>query len=261
MSDLDFLVDIDRRRERHENYARKHAELGKYSIALGYEQGIVVVAHNARTGEGIEKVREVHHHIAVVGSGRPHDMEEATEHAILEAGVTEVQFSAQDVLAAEAARNLGRYATVLFASPEPMGGILLVAGIDDSKNMMYRVTYDGEVTPSENFASIGGKLSDEGSNWIEDHRRSEYTLRPLSDAILFGVDCLSRAYAEQDHGSPKAMFKSVLKSGEHIEVVVLDRSIKGANKFAPISNSRLRHECAPMTSDELKAVFASYVRE
>lgn len=266
MTDIDQLLDPDVRREQNKKYATKKAEKGFYSIGLSYQNGIVIVSHNPSVQDECWKIHEVHNNTAIVGAGLTSDIEEITEKAILEADITELSFSAKDVVTKNLARkNIARYVRARFQTGEPLCAVTLLAGIE-AKNMFYKIIFDGEVKSRENFASIGGKLNEDYTNWIEENCQEQY--RPglaLVDAIHFGIDCIVRAYVFEEKEETRKditkgeVFEKHLGSGDELEVAVLDRTIPDASKFAPLGN-RLRNEFAPLQQQELQDLLADYAR-
>ena len=264
MNDSPFMYNPAAFRQENENYAKEGAENGNYVIGLGYNNGIVFLSHNDYVGEENYKINEVHNNIALVGSGRLSDTVKMKEKAILEADVTELRYSAQDVHAKELANSvLGPFAENQLLMAHPLQAVFLLGDVGTSKNMFYKIIFDGKIIPCENFASIGGKLSDDYENWIENNCFEKYKKETtLADAILFGVDCLSKAYeqryAERLKSEKISAFEEILQNGDSIEIAVLDRKIIDTSKFAPISETRLKHELAPFKPKELEDLLKRY---
>lgn len=269
MPEIDALFDPDVRREQNKKYAKKESEKGFYSVGLAYKNGIVIVSHNHRVRGECWKIREVHNNIAMVGAGRTSDIEEVTEKATDNADTIELLYSEKDVTAKNLARlNIARYVRGRFHTSEPVCAIMLLAGIDSGKNMLYKILFDGEIVPCENFASIGGEVDDgaEYANWIEKNCAEKYRKDlPLDDAIIFGVDCIVSAhegeYRQKDKSTAKrTVFEKELgAAGAELEIAVLDRTIPDIIKFAPIgSENRQRQEFAPLKQNELQDLLAHY---
>ncbi len=268
MDEFPYVPDPEVWRQQIHKYAKNGAERGAYTIGVGYAQGIVLVSQNHYLAEENYKIHEVHNSIAFVGAGRASDITRMKERVILEADVTELQYAANDVRARDLAHTvLSPLAEERATTMNPLQAVVLLAEVQAEKNMFYKVLFNGEVIPSENFASIGGKLSDDYTNWVEEQCRTTYKEgQTLKEAIVFGVGCLASAvYEQQNHEesekklrNKKQAFADVLRNGQSIEIAVLDRAIKDISKFAPLSNTRLRKEFAPLRYGELEDIFKNY---
>ena len=262
MTDFDLMFNPAVRREQNRTYARQITEEGRYTVGLGYKNGIVVVSHNLRMADGCWKIREVHKKILAIGSGRASDIGKVTDMATFEADTLAFKYSDDDVIA----KNLAQYHISEFVRQqflnEPVCAILLLGSIDSQKNMFYKIIFDGKVIPCENFASIGGRLSDdfEYKNWIEENCKKKYAAgKSLEDAIIFGVDCIAKAIAanKRKEDGPFS-YEEDLGGGADIEVALLDRTL-GENKFAPIAKERDRAEFSPLKYEQLQKLLEGYL--
>ena len=272
MDEFPYVPDPEVWRQQIHKYAKEGAERGAYTLGIGYNHGIVLISQNPYLAEENYKIHEVHNHIAFVGAGRASDITRMKECVILEADVMELQYAAQDVRARDLAHNvLSTLAEERATTMNPLQAVVLLAEIQAHKNMFYKVLFNGEVIPSENFASIGGKLSNDYTNWIEEHCKTAYKEgKTLKEAILFGIECLACAVYEQQNEEydeepekklrdEKQAYTQILRQGQAIEIAVLDRTIKDAIKFTPLSPTHLRKEFAPLTHEELEEILKNYL--
>jgi proteasome alpha subunit len=194
-------------------YARKGIGRGKPIVALEYANGIVMMAENRSAT--LRKISEIYDRIAFGGVGKLDEYENLRKAGVRYADMRGYSFSREDVAGKSLANE---YSTVLGSvftrEMKPLEVEILVVEIKDEGSAFYQVRYDGSMTDTTHYASIGGD-ADKLQDVIRGGWNAGMTLR---DAARLG----RRALAGSGNGS------SIDDLDERtLEVAILDRSRQG----------------------------------
>ncbi|HTO70944.1 MAG TPA: proteasome subunit alpha [Myxococcota bacterium] len=207
-------------------YARKGIARGKPIVAMEYETGIVLMAENRSAT--LRKISEIYDRIAFGGVGKLDEYENLRKAGVRYADMRGYSFSREDVagksLANEYSTVLGSVFTREMKSLEVE---ILVAEIrEDGKSAFYQIRYDGSMTDTTHYVSIGG----DGDKLIDVIRGGWRVGLPLKDAARLG----RRALAGGGNGA------SVDDLDERtLEIAILDRTKQGRT-FKRISGEEAR---------------------
>jgi len=191
-------------------YARKGIARGKPIVAMEYETGIVLMAENRSAT--LRKISEIYDRIAFGGVGKLDEYENLRKAGVRYADMRGYSFSREDVagksLANEYSTVLGSVFTREMKSLEVE---ILVAEIrEDGKSAFYQIRYDGSMTDTTHYASIGG----DGDKLLDVIRGGWSAGMALKDAARLG----RRALAGSGNGS------SIDDLDERsLEIAILDR--------------------------------------
>ena len=195
------------------DYARKGIARGRALVASSYADGVVIVAENpSRT---LRKVSEIYDRIAFAGVGKYNEFDQLRIAGVRHADLKGYSFSREDVAGKSLANE---YSTVLGAvftrEMKPLEVEILVVEIRDEGCAFYQVRYDGSMTDTTHYASIGG----DGDKLVDVIRGGWKADMPLREAAKLA----RRALAGSGNGS------SLDDLDERtLEIAVLDRSRKG----------------------------------
>ena len=136
-------------------YARKGIARGKPIVALEYDRGIVIMAENRSAT--LRKIAEIYDRIAFGGVGKLDEYENLRKAGVRYADMRGYSFSREDVagksLANEYSNVLGSVFTREMKSLEVE---ILVVEIQEKGSAFYQIRYDGSMTDTTHYASIGG---------------------------------------------------------------------------------------------------------
>ncbi|MFI5316776.1 MAG: proteasome subunit alpha [Myxococcota bacterium] len=206
-------------------YARKGIARGKPIVALEYDTGLVIMAENRSAT--LRKISEIYDRIAFGGVGKLDEYENLRKAGVRYADMRGYSFSREDVagksLANEYSTVLGSVFTREMKSLEVE---ILVAEIKDVASAFYQIRYDGSMTDTTHYASIGG----DGDKLIDVIRGGWSAGMSLKDAARLG----RRALAGSGNGS------SIDDLDERtLEIGILDRKRQGRT-FRRISGEESR---------------------
>jgi proteasome alpha subunit len=194
-------------------YARKGIARGKPIVALEYDTGIVIMAENRSAT--LRKIAEIYDRIAFGGVGKLDEYENLRKAGVRYADMRGYSFSREDVagksLANEYSTVLGSVFTREMKSLEVE---ILVVEIHDRGSAFYQIRYDGSMTDSTHYASIGG----DGDKLLDVIRGGWAAGMSLRDAARLG----RRALAGSGNGA------SIDDLDErNLEIAILDRGRRG----------------------------------
>ncbi len=194
-------------------YARKGIARGKPIVALEYDTGIVIMAENRSAT--LRKIAEIYDRIAFCGVGKLDEYENLRKAGVRYADMRGYSFSREDVagksLANEYSTVLGSVFTREMKSLEVE---ILVVEIHDRGSAFYQIRYDGSMTDSTHYASIGG----DGDKLLDVIRGGWSAGMPLRDAARLG----RRALAGSGNGAAIDDLDE-----RNLEIAILDRMRRG----------------------------------
>lgn len=217
-----FYVSPEQMYQDRAEYARKGIAKGRPIVALDYANGIVMMAENRSAG--LRKIAEIYDRIAFSAVGKFDEYENLRKHGVRAADLRGFSFSREDVVAANLANEYSTLLGTIFTREmKPYEVEILVCEVRNDRNAYFQILYDGTITDSQNWASVGGdgdeiqKVMQEG--WKEGLSLTE------------GVQLARDALARSSNGSVR------LDQG-CLEVAVLERSKEG-RKFRRLAADEL----------------------
>ena len=194
-------------------YARKGIARGKPIVALEYDTGVVILAENRSAS--LRKISEIYDRIAFGGVGKLDEYENLRKAGVRYADMRGYSFSREDVAGKSLANE---YSTVLGSiftrEMKPLEVEVLVVEIQEKGSAFYQVRYDGSMTDTTHYASIGG----DGDKLVDVIRGGWNASMSLRDATRLG----RRALAGSGNGS------SLEDLDERtLEIAILDRTRTG----------------------------------
>lgn len=194
-------------------YARKGIARGRPIVAMEYATGIVLMAENRSAT--LRKIAEIYDRIGFGGVGKLDEYENLRKAGVRYADMRGYSFSREDVagksLANEYSNVLG---SVFTREMKPLEVEILVAEIKDEGSAFYQVRYDGSMTDTTHYASIGG----DSDKLVDVIRGGWKAGMSLQDAVKLG----RRALAGSGNGSAIDDLDE-----KTLEIAVLDRARKG----------------------------------
>src|SRR3989304_2891635 len=139
-------------------YAKKGIARGRSTVAMEYEQGVVLMADNPSVS--LNKISEIYDHIAFAGAGKYSEFENLRKAGIRHADMKGYLYSREDVttksLANAYSQSLG---TTFSQDVKPLEVEILVVGLGekDHPNEIYRIIFDGSIYDEKGFTVIGGR--------------------------------------------------------------------------------------------------------
>jgi proteasome alpha subunit len=194
-------------------YARKGIARGRPIVAMEYDTGIVMMAENRSAT--LRKIAEIYDRIGFGGVGKLDEYENLRKAGVRYADMRGYSFSRDDVagksLANEYSNVLG---SVFTREMKPLEVEILVVEIKDEGSAFYQVRYDGSMTDTTHYASIGG----DSDKLVDVIRGGWKAGMSLQDAVKLG----RRALASSGNGSAIDDLDE-----KTLEIAVLDRGRKG----------------------------------
>ncbi len=194
-------------------YARKGIGRGRPIVALEYDNGVVMMAENRSAT--LRKISEIYDRIAFGGVGKLDEYENLRKAGVRYADMRGYSFSREDVAGKSLANE---YSTVLGSvftrEMKPLEVEILVVEIRDEGCAFYQVRYDGSMTDTTHYASIGG----DGDKLLDVIRGGWKAGMPLTEAAKLA----RRALAGSGNGSTLDELDE-----RTLEIAVLDRARKG----------------------------------
>ncbi len=169
-------------------YARKGIARGKPIVALEYATGVVMMAENRSAS--LRKIAEIYDRIAFGGVGKLDEYENLRKAGVRYADMRGYSFSREDVAGKSLANE---YSTVLGSiftrEMKALEVEILVVEIRAAGSAFYQIRYDGSMTDSTHFATIGG----DGEKLVDLIRTAWRPDLALRDAVRLGRKALSGA--------------------------------------------------------------------
>ncbi len=204
------------------DYARKGIARGRSSVVLQYENGILLVAHNA--SRALHKISEIYDRIAFAAVGRYNEFEALRLAGIRYADVNGYNYDRADVTGRGLANLYAQQLGMIFTdSIKPFEVEIVVAEVGDSaeEDQIYRNTFDGSVQDEHGGIAMGGQ-ADAVATRLKEHYREGM---PLEEALQVALAALT----EPDGEAPPT---------SQLEVAVLDRN-RPQRKFLRLVGPRL----------------------
>jgi proteasome alpha subunit len=203
-------------------YARKGISKGRPIVAIDHADGIVMMAENRSAG--LRKIAEIYDRIAFSAVGKFDEYENLRKHGVRSADLRGFSFSREDVVAANLANEYSTLLGTIFTREmKPYEVEILVCEVGNERNAYFQILYDGTISDSQNWASVGGD-SDEIQKVLTERWKESMS---LPEAVQLARDAL----AQSSNGSAR------LDQG-CLEVAVLERSRDG-RKFRRLAPEEL----------------------
>jgi len=202
-------------------YAKKGIARGRSTVAMEYEQGVVLMADNPSVS--LNKISEIYDHIAFAGAGKYSEFENLRKAGIRHADMKGYLYSREDVTTKSLANAYSQSLGTIFSQEiKPLEVEILVVGLGEGETSeMYRISFDGSIFDEKLVAVIGGR-----SEAIMAHLKQQVEgPRPLPDALKKGLEALASV------GQPELRL-------QQMEIAVLDRRRSG-RKFRRLSQAEL----------------------
>ena len=136
-------------------YARKGISRGRPIVAMEYDTGIVLMAENRSAT--LRKISEIYDRIGFGGVGKLDEYENLRKAGVRYADMRGYSFSREDVAGKSLANEYSNVLGGVFTREmKPLEVEILVAEIKDEGSAFYQVRYDGSMTDTTHYASIGG---------------------------------------------------------------------------------------------------------
>ncbi len=209
-------------------YARKGIALGKPSVTLEFEGGVILMAENPSS---LMKIGEIYDRVAFAGVGKFSEFDQLRKIGVRYADTKGYTYSRDDVRARALANAYSQVIGDAFTQQmKPLEVEVLVAEVGDptltghESNSIYRIVYDGSISDHQGFCVLGG-VADDLTNVLQSDYREGMS---LGDALQLGRTALIRANDGQQQIPP-----------ESLEVGVLQRDRRG-RKFHRLTTDTLR---------------------
>jgi len=225
---MPFYVSPEQMMADKAEYARKGIALGKSSVTLEFEGGVILMAENPSS---LMKLGEIYDRVAFAGVGKFSEFDQLRKIGVRYADTKGYAYSRDDVRAKALANAYSQVIGDAFTQQmKPLEVEIIVAEVGDptlaghESNTIYRIAYDGSISDHQGFCVIGGAAEE-----LSDVLRSDYREgMSLGDALQLGRRALARASDGQQQIQP-----------ETLEVGVLQRDRAG-RKFHRLSTDTLR---------------------
>ena len=136
-------------------YARKGIARGRPIVALEYESGIVMMAENRSAT--LRKISEIYDRIAFGGVGKLDEYENLRKAGVRYADMRGYSFSREDVAGKSLANEYSNVLGGVFTREmKPLEVEVLVVEMRDDASAFYQIQYNGSMTDTTHWATIGG---------------------------------------------------------------------------------------------------------
>jgi proteasome alpha subunit len=202
-------------------------------VALEYVDGIMMLAENPSLS--LQKTSEIYDRIAFAGTGVFNDYERLRKAGVQHADLKGFQYSRADVRAKSIASE---YSTVLgdiFVRQQvPMEVEILLAEIGDrpEDNRMYSIPFSGGLIEERGVAVIGDYVKEADTISKGQIRRLIKEQNPSLEMPLGQAALLARMAIAEVRNSGDL-------SAEHIELIVLDRTLKTERKLRRLAREEI----------------------
>lgn len=201
-------------------YAKKGISRGKSTVAMEYEDGILLLAHNASS---LNKISEVYDKIAFAAAGKYSEFENLRKAGIRHADMKGYLYSREDVTARSLANAYSQtIGTVFSQETKPLEVEILVLEVGDTheKNEIYRIQFDGSIIDKKSFTVVGGKAEP-----LSKALKERYELTDLKSTLKLCIAAMEEGYDQK-------------VTVDQLEVAVLDRKKQGRH-FKRLSQDEL----------------------
>ncbi len=191
-------------------YAKKGIARGRSTIAIEYDEGILLLADNPSS---LKKISEIYDRIAFAGAGKYSEFENLRKAGIRHADMKGYLYSREDVNACSLANAYSQVLGTLFSQEtKPHEVEILVVEIKNGTGRsveIYRISFDGSIFDEKGFTVIGGK-----ADTLYTYLKSRHQIMTLQNSITLCVQALKECYRQE-----------VLPEG--LEIAVLERRCSG----------------------------------
>lgn len=154
---IPFYVSPEQLVKDRAEFARKGIARGRAIVALGYADGILILAENTSTT--LYKIGEIYDRVAFAGVGRYNEFESLRVAGVRHADLKGYMYGRDDVTAKSLANAFGQTLGNVFTHEvKPYEVELLIAelGATPDEDRLYKVLYDGTIGEERGLAAIGG---------------------------------------------------------------------------------------------------------
>jgi proteasome alpha subunit len=154
---IPFYVSPEQLVKDRAEFARKGIARGRAIVALGYADGILILAENTSTT--LYKIGEIYDRVAFAGVGRYNEFESLRVAGVRHADLKGYMYGRDDVTAKSLANAFGQTLGNVFTHEvKPYEVELLIAelGANPDEDRLYKVLYDGTIGEERGLAAIGG---------------------------------------------------------------------------------------------------------
>jgi proteasome alpha subunit len=225
---MPFYVSPEQMMADKAEYARKGVALGKSSVTLEFEGGVILMAENPSS---LMKIGEIYDRVAFAGVGKFSEFDQLRKVGVRYADTKGYAYSRDDVRARGLANAYSQVMGDAFTQQmKPLEVEVIVAEVGDpslaghESSAIYRIVYDGSISDHTGFCVIGGAAEELNTVLRSDYREG----MSLGDAIQLGQKALAHASDGGQQIPP-----------ENLEVGVLQRDRTG-RKFLRLSTDTLR---------------------
>ena len=230
-----WLEAISNRRE----YIREQLKDTTPVFAFSRPEGILMLG----VGRGMSKVFEIYDRHAYAALGHPVDIEKVRQSAIEAAHMEGFNRSARDVTL----RRLVGFALSpqlktsfeqIFSPPTMVEAIFAELGDSQAEDILVRVHYDGNHTYDTTgvvVAANDSKAEDEAATWLRQNIKPEYSLEHVAAVGLTAWQTLTDGKPFSDITPLEHI--PAQSNGRTIEAALLDRKLKGAVHYRPLTFS------------------------
>jgi proteasome alpha subunit len=220
---MPFYVAPEQRMKDLADYARKGIARGRSLVAVGYADGIAIVAENQ--SNTLRKISEIYDHIAFAGVGKYNEFDQLRIAGVRHADLKGYSYSREDVNARGLANQYAQILGQIFTHDlKPMEVEILVAeiGPDPRQDQMFHILYDGTVRDENQCTALGGEADP-----ILDRLRETWSEgEDLDVALTRAIEALT--------GPDRRL------SADDLEVALLDRTTGQRRAFRRLEPEELR---------------------
>ncbi|MFQ5598240.1 MAG: proteasome subunit alpha [Nitrospiria bacterium] len=215
---LPYYVSPEQMMQDKAEYAKKGISRGRSTVAMAYEDGILLLADNASS---LNKISEVYDKIAFAAAGKYSEFENLRKAGIRHADMKGYLYSREDVTARSLANAYSQTLGTVFSQevkPLEVEIIVVELGETTEKNEIYRIQFDGSIHDESSFTVVGGKAEP-----LYEALKKRYTLTNLGDALTLCLASMEEGY--QQKVPPQNLEVALLdrkRSGRHFRRLHLD---------------------------------------
>lgn len=206
---MPFYVSPEQMMQDKAEYARKGISRGRSTVAMQYDQGILLLADNP---SALNKISEIYDKIAFAGAGKYSEFENLRKAGIRHADMTGYLYSREDVTARSLANAYSQTIGSVFSQemkPLEIEILVVEVGASTEENAIYRIQFDGSIHDEKSFSVVGGKSED-----LTEALKSRYELTALGGALTICLQALKEGNGQKS-------------DPQGFEVAVLDQNQEG----------------------------------
>ncbi|MFQ5542767.1 MAG: proteasome subunit alpha [Nitrospiria bacterium] len=206
---MPYYVSPEQMMQDKAEYAKKGISRGRSTVAIEYDEGILLLADNSSS---LHKISEVYDRIGFAGAGKYSEFENLRKAGIRHADMKGYLYSREDVAARSLADAYSQTLGSIFSQEnKPLEVEILVVEVGDAtkKNEIYRIQFDGSIFDEKDFTVIGGK-----SEQLSEAIKSRYQKTDLKVVLKICVEAMEEGYEQT-------------VDPNRLEAAVLDKNRKG----------------------------------